>query len=138
MKKAIFGLSVMLAFGVHAAGNVESSGPFFSSGWACDQAMPNYQGWIHIWRDDGVFISALPADNQREPAVALACGDGGAHGFSGTTGSVYASSLYYLTGKMHNVHYYFIRQDGSNFELPGSPVNVYFGAYHAAPYPAPN
>jgi len=93
------------------------------SGWACDSSQPNYQGWIHVWRDDSQFLGAVPAANYREQAVGNLCGGNSEHGFNGNLD--YPASL--IDGKKHAVHLYFIRSDGSNFELPNSPQYVQFG-----------
>jgi len=108
---------------VSAAGWVDSASLTYYSGWACDSADPNYQGWIHVWRDDNLFLAGIPANIPREPAVASLCGGSGVHGF----GSIISLPDSYLDNKVHKVRFYFIKRDGSNFEVPGSPVSVVFG-----------
>jgi len=109
----------------HAAdeGWVDGADANGASGWACDSAWPYHQENVHVYRDDGPFLGAIYAGNLREQAVADRCGGHPYHGFSGPLS--YPSNL--IDGKKHNVHFYFIRGDGSHFEIPGSPKKVQFG-----------
>lgn len=94
-----------------------------ASGWACASETPDHMGSVHAYRDDGLFLGVLWANLPREQAVADLCGGNGAHGFSGAFS--YPASA--LDGQLHNVTLYFIRLDGTNFVVPGSPKQVRFG-----------
>lgn len=131
MKKILAALSVALAFNASASGYLESATKYTYAGWACRQSTPGYQGWIHFWRDDNVFLGALPANIPREAAVGAVCGDSGAHGFGGTL----SFSATYLDNRSHSVHAYFINQDNTVFELSSSPRTVLFDGAPPAPPP---
>lgn len=122
-------LSVCAAANAADAGAVDGADSNGASGWACHSDQPYYQGWVHVYRDDGPFLGAIFAQNLREQAVANLCGGHPYHGFSGAFD--YPSNL--IDGKLHNVHFYFIRGDGSHFEIPGSPKQVQFGTPPASP-----
>lgn len=108
-----------------AAGYFGSQNKTFYEGWACNPATPGYSGWIHFWRDDGVFLGALIANIPREAAVGAVCGDAGVHGFSGTLS--FPSS--YLDNQVHTVRAYFINQDGaSSIELQNTVQVLFDGA----------
>ncbi|MGL6240675.1 hypothetical protein [Aeromonas dhakensis] len=113
MKKIIFSalISLCLVSNAFAGGYLEAASKYNYTGWACDPDTPNYAGWVHIWRDDGIFLGALPANNNREPAVAANCGagDAGVHGFSGTI----SFPNEHLDNQVHIVRAYFLRQDES-------------------------
>lgn len=115
--------SVCAAASAADAGWVDGADANSASGWACTSEQPYYQGWVHIYRDDGPILGAIFAGNVREQAVGNLCGGHPYHGFSGALD--YPSNL--IDGKKHNVHFYFIRGDGSHFEIPGSPKQVQFG-----------
>lgn len=113
-------------------------------GWGCDRAVPNQPVWLHIWRDDNVFLGAAPADLYRESAVGTACGGNSQHGF-------YAKLTLpqnILDWKNHAVYVYVVGPSGSeklsptqsivftgmdNVSKPRSPGDVvgrdYFGTY---------
>ncbi len=127
MKFGKFAMAVT-AFGAAAFGSGAQAAGYFGvpnkravEGWACNPSLPNYQGWLHFYRDDGKVLGAAHANIQREEAVGAACGDGGAHGFQGTLD--YPAE--YLDNKWHTVRAYFLNPDGSNLELQNS-VEVLF------------
>ncbi|MGN5139330.1 hypothetical protein ACTG15_15205 [Aeromonas sp. 164P] len=70
MKKIIFSalMCLSLVSNAFAGGYLEAASKYKYTGWACDPDTPNYAGWVHLWRDDGIFIGALPANHNREPA----------------------------------------------------------------------
>ncbi|GJC07242.1 hypothetical protein ACSZND_13400 [Aeromonas hydrophila] len=113
MKKIIFSalMCLSLVSNAFAGGYLEAASKYKYTGWACDPDTPNYAGWVHLWRDDGIFLGALPANHNREPAVAANCGagDAGVHGFSGEI----SFPNDYLDNQTHIVRAYFIRQDES-------------------------
>lgn len=121
-------LAMVAAFGAVAFVSSAQAAGYFGApnkrtveGWACNPSLPNYQGWLHFYRDDGKVLGAAQANIQREEAVGAACGDGGAHGFQGTLD--YPSE--YLDNKRHTVRAYFLNPDGSSFELQNS-VEILF------------
>ncbi len=116
----------------YAAGYFGATSKTSYDGWACDPATPGYAGWIHLWRDDGKFLGALPSGIQRETAVQSICGDSGLHGFAGEI----SFPSEYLDNRTHTVRAYFIRDDGTNFELQNS-VSVTFDGGPVAPPPPP-
>jgi len=120
------------ALNVNAAGYFNAPAKDYYEGWACNPATPGYSGWIHFWRDDGVFLGALPAANQREEAVQQICGDSGLHGFGGTL----PITVEHLDNKWHTVRAYFINSDNTNFELQNS-MNVLFDGGPVTPPPPP-
>lgn len=113
-------------------------------GWGCDRSVPNEQVWLHIWRDDNVFLGAAHANIYRESAVGAACGGSSQHGFYAKL--VVNPSL--LDWKTHSVYVYVIGPSGSerlsptpsisfkgidNSRKPKNPGDVvgrdYFGKY---------
>ncbi|WP_447915866.1 hypothetical protein [Delftia acidovorans] len=117
---------------VSAAGWVEEATDAWGGGWACDENNTTYVGSIHIWRDDGKFLAGLPASNPRESAVGGICGGNANRGFKG----FWDNRETLLDNKTHKVHFYFIKEDGTNFELNGSPKTILFKDPNA-PEPQP-
>ncbi len=115
-----------------AAGYFNSTSKYDYEGWACNPGLPGYSGWLHFWRDDGVFLGALHAGIPRESAVGEICGDSGVHGFSGKLDVKYE----HLDNKVHTVRAYFINPDNTNFELQNS-VSVLFDGGPTPPPPPP-
>lgn len=106
------------------AGAVDYTDANGAAGWACTSELSNYQGVIHAYREDGLFLGVIQANTPREQAVANLCGGNGNHGFGGNF--IYDASK--LDGKRYDINLYFIRADGSHFEVSGSPVrDVQFG-----------
>lgn len=124
---AFFAMSLPISS--FAAGYFNSQSKTYYEGWACNPATPGFSGWIHFWRDDGVFLGALNANIQREPAVGAICGDSGVHGFSGAL-SFPAS---YLDNQVHTVRAYFINQDGATSTELQNTVQVLFDGVPAEP-----
>lgn len=133
MKKVVVGslfCSIAFAAGAADMGAVDGLDANGAGGWACTSELPNYQGSVHVYRDDGLFLGAISANLPREQAVTDLCGGNGAHGYAGSFS--YPSSA--LDGNKHDVNLYFIRADGSHFEIPGSPRQVQFGDPPAPPF----
>lgn len=115
----------LASMGAMSAGWFDFASKSYVSGWACNPATPGYSGDVHFWRDDGVFLGAVPAKSQREPAVGSVCGDSGVHGFSGALNYPAA----YLDDQHHTVRGYFIGMSGTgNLELQNAMDVVFDGA----------
>jgi hypothetical protein len=122
MKKILVAASMACALNAFAGGYFENASLYTYTGWACEPTTPDFQGWIHFWRDDGKFLGALPANISREAAVGDNCGGNSSHGFFGNI----SFPQEYLDLQWHAVHAYFIRQDNTVFELTQSPQYVFF------------
>ncbi|WP_152033978.1 hypothetical protein [Paracidovorax avenae] len=133
LSTSIFALPMLFACGnAAAAGYFGSTSKESFDGWACNPQLPNYEGWIHFWRDDNKFLGAVQANIQREDAVGNICNDIGRHGFNAS----FAYPVELLDNKWHTVRAYFINPDNTNFELQNS-VQVLFDGGPVTPPPPP-
>ena len=94
---------------------------FRAWGWGCDRAAPNEPVWLHIWRDDSVYLGAGFADIYRESAVGAACGGSSQHGFY--TKITIPENL--LDWKNHSIYRYVV-SGPSGVEKLGPDMSVVF------------
>lgn len=122
MKRITAIASILFSATSFAGGWLETASKYTYGGWACEPSTPSFQGWVHFWRDDNIFLGALHANGHREQAVGNLCAGNSDRGFYGTI----SFSDSYLDNKTHKVRAYFVRENGTNFELQGSFKNVFF------------
>lgn len=146
-RTAFFSLALVIACGnanaVQAAGYVDQYNKNYISGWACDRHDSDYQVAVHIWRDDGQFLTGTAASSPRESAVAAACGSMHSnHGFAVN----YSVPANLLDNKWHKVQIWIIPRIGDPQQITNSPVDIYFDSglppnptdpYADAPSPRP-
>ena len=131
MKNIITIASILFSATSFAGGRLETASKYTYGGWACEPSTPSFQGWVHFWRDDNIFLGALHANGHREQAVGDLCAGNSYRGFYGTI----SFSDSYLDNKTHKVRAYYVRENGTNFELQGSFKNVFFDSPNPVPTP---
>jgi hypothetical protein len=98
-------------------------------GWACNPSNKSYQGRVEFWRDNHIFLGAVPTNKIREAAVGGQCMGNRAHGFSDT---LYVGNEL-IDNQVHNVHAYFVLENGTKVQLQLSPRAVLFSRAPACP-----
>lgn len=126
-KTAFFFLTLIIVCGnanaVKAAGYVDQYNKNYLQGWACDRHDSDYQVAVHVWRDDGQFLTGTGAVLPRESAVGDACGSMHSnHGFVVN----YTVPANLLDNKWHDVNIWIIPRIGEPQQITNSPVSIYF------------
>jgi hypothetical protein len=102
---------------------------FRAWGWGCDRATPVNPVYVHIGRDDNVFLGAGPANLMRESAVGSICGGNTQHGFYVKL-TIPENLLDY---KSHTVHIYVVGGPTAPEKLSPSNSLVFSGIDRANP-----